>query len=311
MGPLPGVAEVEPDLTLHRPWIAKDPVEFIAAHGSHIQGIATSSATEIGAELLERLPRLEIIACFGVGYDRIDLDTVRRRGIVLTNAGSILTEEVADLALGLLLATLRRIPQADRFVRAGHWRQGGFPLSPSLRGRRVGIIGLGKIGRALARRLEASQVPVAYHDRRLQPDSALPFFPGLCGLAEAVDTLILTAPGGEETRHMVDKAVLDALGPSGVVVNIARGSLIDEAALCAALDENRILGAGLDVLAEEPHVPESLRRHENVVILPHVGSATHDTRNAMGRHMIANLRSWFAGTGALTPVPLIAGEPAR
>lgn len=268
-----------------------------------VRAIATRGAVRVDGALMDRLPALEIIANFGVGYDTVDAAAAAARDIVVTHTPDVLDEEVADLTLGLLLATVRCLPQADRFVRAGGWVKGAFPLTATLRGRTVGMLGMGRIGRAIARRLEAFGVGVVYHSRRPVPDLAYTHFPDLMAMAGAVDTLVVIVPGGPATRHMVNAEVLAALGPQGVLVNVARGSVVDEAALLAALQARTILAAGLDVFAHEPHVPEAFFSLDNVVLLPHVGSATVHTRTAMGQLVVDNLVSWFEGRGPLTPVP--------
>ncbi|MFH3479611.1 2-hydroxyacid dehydrogenase [Xanthobacter variabilis] len=268
-----------------------------------VRAIATRGAVRVDGALMDRLPALEIIANFGVGYDTVDAAAAAARDIVVTHTPDVLDEEVADLTLGLLLATVRCLPQADRFVRAGEWVKGAFPLTATLRGRTVGMLGMGRIGRAIARRLEAFGVGVVYHSRRPVPDLAYTHFPDLMAMAGAVDTLVVIVPGGPATRHMVNAEVLAALGPQGVLVNVARGSVVDEAALLAALQARTILAAGLDVFAHEPHVPEAFFSLDNVVLLPHVGSATVHTRTAMGQLVVDNLVSWFEGRGPLTPVP--------
>lgn len=300
---LASVAEaLTPAFALHRLDTATDPEAFLTEIGPRIRGLAVNAQAVVDGALMDRLPKLEIVANFGVGYDTIDAAEAGRRGIVVTNTPDVLTDEVADLAIGLLLATVRRIPQADRYLRAGHWPQKPFPLTASLRGRRVGILGLGRIGRAIARRLEGFGVAIAYHGRRPQGDVPYAYHPTLVGLAEAVHVLMVVAPGGAGTDGLVDAAVLDALGPEGILINVARGSVVDEAALIAALEAGTIHGAGLDVFAAEPHVPERLAALDQVVLLPHVGSGTHETRAGMGRLVVDNLTSWFEGRGPLTPV---------
>ncbi len=288
---------------LHRMEEAPDREAFLDTVGPRIRALAVGAMCPIDAGLFDRLPRLEIVASFGVGYDTIDVGEAHRRGIVVTHTPDVLSDEVADLALGLLLATLRRIPQADRYLRAGRWRAGSFPLTTSLRERRVGILGLGRIGRAIARRLEGFGVTIAYHGRTPREDVPYAYHDSLLGLARAVDTLIVAAPGGPGTNGIVDAGVLAALGADGIVVNIARGSVIDEAALIAALRSGTILGAGLDVFENEPHVPQALIDLDQTVLLPHVGSGSHYTRAAMGRLLTDNLFSWFDGKGPVTPVP--------
>jgi lactate dehydrogenase-like 2-hydroxyacid dehydrogenase len=251
---------------------------------------------------MDALPNLEIIANFGVGYDNVDAAEAARRGIVVTNTPDVLNEEVADTALGLLLATVRQLPQADRYLRAGKWLEKPFPLTSTLRERRAGILGLGRIGKAIAKRLEAFGISVAYHGRNRQPDVAYPYYPTLVGLAEAVDILVVITPGGAETKNMVNADVLRALGPNGILINVARGSVVDEPALIEALRSRTILSAGLDVFAQEPKVPQELIDMDHVVLLPHVGSGSVHTRDAMGKLVADNLLSWFAGRGPLTPV---------
>jgi lactate dehydrogenase-like 2-hydroxyacid dehydrogenase len=289
-------------LTVHRLAGAADPEALLAEVGPRIRGLCVGGQVGVDAALMDRLPNLEIVANFGVGYDAVDAAEAHRRGITVTNTPDVLTDEVADLAVGLVLATLRRLPQADRYLRAGHWPKAPFPLTASLRGRRVGILGLGRIGRAIASRLESFGVAIDYHGRRRQADVAYTYHDSLIGLARAVHILIVVAPGGAETRALVDAAVLEALGPEGILVNVARGSLVDEAALIAALKAGTILGAGLDVFENEPHVPAELAALDNTVLLPHVGSASEHTRAAMAQLVVDNVVSWFEGRGPLTPV---------
>ncbi|MFC5555393.1 2-hydroxyacid dehydrogenase [Methylobacterium iners] len=289
--------------TLHQVGSAPDLATLQAGLGPRIRGIAAAAQSPIDGPLMDALPKLEIVASLGVGYDTIDAQGARARGIVVTHTPDVLTDEVADIALGLLLATVRDLPAAERHLRAGLWPKGSYPLTATLRGRTIGILGLGRIGRAIARRLEGFGVGIAYHNRTRVPDVAYAYHPSLIELARAVDTLMIAAPGGPGTAGIVDAAVLAALGPEGILVNIARGSLIDEPALIAALRNRTILGAGLDVFANEPHVPEALLALDRVVLLPHVGSASVHTRAAMGGLVVDNLISWFAGKGPLTPVP--------
>jgi lactate dehydrogenase-like 2-hydroxyacid dehydrogenase len=215
----------------------------------------------------------------------------------------VLTDEVADIAIGLLIATVRRIPQADRYLREGRWLTGAYPLTASLRGRSVGIVGLGRIGKAVAHRIEAFGLPIAYHGRSRQDDVPYRYYPSLIDMAADVDTLISVAPGGASTRHIIDAAVLKALGPTGILINVGRGSVVDEEALVEALGNKTILSAGLDVFEDEPRVPAGLIAVEHAVLLPHVGSASVHTREAMGQLLVDNLTAWFEGRGPLTPVP--------
>lgn len=273
------------------------------SNAAAVRAIATRGGARVDAALVARLPALEIVANFGVGYDTVDAEAAAARGVVVTHTPDVLNEEVADLTLALLLAAVRQVPQADRFVREGRWLKGAFPLTATLRGRTVGMVGMGRIGRAIALRLEAFGVPVAYHSRRRVEGLSYPYYADLVAMAEAVDTLVVIVPGGPATRHMVNAQVLAALGSDGVLVNVARGSVVDEAALLQALQAGTLLAAGLDVFEDEPRVPEAFFALDNVVLLPHVGSATTYTRNAMGQLVVDNLLSWFDGKGPLTPVP--------
>ncbi|HEV2559081.1 MAG TPA: 2-hydroxyacid dehydrogenase [Microvirga sp.] len=295
--------QLDAAFTLHRLWEAPDRDAFLAEVGPRIRGIATSTGHgRTDRALMSRLPALEIVSSFGVGYDNVDAAAAAERGVVVTNTPDVLNDEVADLTLGLLIATIRQIPQAERYLRAGGWLEKPYPLTATLRGRKVGIVGLGRIGKAIARRVEAFGVEVHYHGRNRQPEVAYPYHPSVGALAEACDVLIVITPGGAETRHLIDAAVLRALGPNGILINVARGSVVDEAALIEALRNGTILTAGLDVYADEPRVPQALIDMEHVVLLPHVASASVHTRNAMGQLVVDNLTAWFAGRGPLTPV---------
>ena len=252
---------------------------------------------------LSLFPKLEIVSGFGVGYDHIDVAYAREHNIVVTNTPDVLTEEVADVAMGLLIATLREFVKADRYLRSGLWRTQNFPLSVgSLRDRKVGMVGMGRIGQAIGRRLDAARVPVVYHSRNPAAGVSYKHYPDLIEMAKAVDTLVIIIPGGPATAKLINADVLKALGPRGVVINVARGSVVDEPALIAALKSGTILAAGLDVFANEPNVPDELRAMQNVVLLPHIGSASVVTRNAMDQLVVDNLKAWFAGKPPLTPV---------
>ncbi|TMK10014.1 MAG: hypothetical protein E6G71_04650 [Alphaproteobacteria bacterium] len=268
-------------------------------------GAATAYNSVRGdSKTLARFPKLEIVSSFGVGYDHIDANYAREHNIVVTNTPDVLTEEVADIALGLLIATLREFIKADRYLRSGLWMTQNFPLSVgSLRDRKVGMVGMGRIGQAIARRLDASRVPVVYHSRKVADGVSYKHYPDLIEMAKAVDTLIVIIPGGAATAKMINADVMKALGPRGVIINVARGSVVDEPALIAALKSGTILAAGLDVFANEPNVPDELKTMQNVVLLPHVGSASVVTRNAMDQLVVDNLKAWFAGKPPLTPVP--------
>lgn len=282
---------------------ARPIAELVAAHGPRIRAVATRGREKLPGALIDQLPALEIIANYSVGYDSIDVATAARRGVVVTNTPDVLDDEVADYAVGLLLATVRTIPQADRYLRAGKWLEAQFPLGATLRDRTVGLLGMGRIGERIAKRVAAFDVPVVYHARRPRPELPYRHYPDLLAMAREVDTLVVIVPGGKETRRMVDARVLEALGPRGVVINVARGSVVDHDALARALQQGTILAAGLDVFDDEPHVPPALVALENTVLMPHAASATHHTRARMGKLVVDNLVSWFQGRGPLTPVP--------
>ena len=288
----------------HRAADAAAIAAMLEQQGLRVRAIATGFGVPIGPPLLASLPQLEIIASFGVGYDSIDAGAAAARGVVITNTPDVLTEEVADTAIGLLIMTVRELSAAERHLRSGAWAAGrGYPVTPlTLRGRTAGILGLGRIGMAIARRLESMQIGVAYHNRTPRPGVPYRHYDTLPAMAAGVDTLIVAVPGGADTRHMVDAAVLKALGPNGVLINIGRGSTVDEAALIAALSGGAIAAAGLDVFEAEPHVPAELIALPNAVLLPHVASASVHTRNAMGALMVDNLRAWFTTGRPLSPV---------
>jgi lactate dehydrogenase-like 2-hydroxyacid dehydrogenase len=277
------------------------------------QARGVAAMTTIDAAFIDGLPDLEIIAGFGVGYDAIDARHAGTRNVMVTNTPDVLSEEVADTALGLLLNTVREFPKAEKWLRDGNWvARGGYRLTPgTLRGRRIGIFGMGRIGLAIARRLEAFGLPIAYHNRRRVEGVEYAYYPTLLALAEAVDTLISVAPGGASTEKAVNAEVLKALGPDGVFVNVGRGSTVDEPALAAALADGTIFAAGLDVFADEPRVPQSLLDADNACLLPHVGSASVHTRRAMADLCVDNLVSWFTEGRALTPVPETAHVTPR
>jgi lactate dehydrogenase-like 2-hydroxyacid dehydrogenase len=266
-----------------------------------VSAIVTRSNQDVPADVVRRLPALEIIATCGVGYDLIPRALAAERGIVVANTPDVLNAAVAELCIGSLLALLRRLPQADRFVRDGRWKTAAFPLATSLAGKHVGIVGMGRIGKEIARKLEMFGVALAYHGRTDQR-LAWRYEADLAALARDCDILIVTAPGGPDTRHLIDARVLGALGPNGYLVNVARGSLVDEQALLAALETGAIAGAALDVFDNEPDIDARFLALDNVLLTPHLGSATHETRAAMAQLMLDNVRSWFRSGRALTPV---------
>lgn len=273
----------------------------LARAAGSIRGVVLAGGTVVPEALLERLPALEILSVFGVGYDGVPIEYCRRRGLRVTNTPEVLTDDVADLAVALVLMTSRRLAEAERFVRSGEWLAGPFPLGHALRGKTAGIFGLGRIGAAIARRLTAHGLRIAYHGRRRQAVEHA-YCPTLLELAEVSDFLVVACPGGGETRHAVNAQVLMALGPNGTLINIARGSVVDEAALVRALAAGAIRAAGLDVFENEPQVPVDLLASPRVVLLPHVGSATKETRAAMAGLVVENLVAHFAGRSLPTPV---------
>jgi lactate dehydrogenase-like 2-hydroxyacid dehydrogenase len=279
--------------------------KFFSNWAARVRGIAVTATTErIDGPFMSGLPRLEIISSFGVGYDHVDAVWAGAHGITVTNTPDVLTEEVADTALGLLLCTAREFPQAERFLRSGRWAQGDYPLSKAtLRNRTVGLVGMGRIGQAIARRLDAMQVPVVYHSRRPAAGVTHRHYPKLIDMARDVDVLLAVTPGGEGTRNLINAEVLAALAADGILINMSRGSVVDEPALIKALQDKTILSAGLDVYAREPHVSPELIAMEQVVLFPHVGSASVATREKMDQLVVDNLLAWVAGKPPLTPVP--------
>jgi len=279
----------------------RDPAALDAI-APRVRGIVASGEARVTRDLLARLPAAEIISVFGVGYDGIDLEATRERRITVTNTPEVLTDDVADLAIGLMIAVSREFLSADCYVRSGCWADGPYRLTHKVSGARLGIFGLGRIGRAIALRAEAFGMRISYTDRSEIAGVKYAYFPSARALAEQVDFFVVSAYGGPATRGLVDADVLEALGPNGVLINIARGSVIDELALIDALKKGRIRGAGLDVFADEPDVPPELIAMENVVLTPHVASGTLETRKAMADLAYANLEAHFAGKPALTPI---------
>jgi lactate dehydrogenase-like 2-hydroxyacid dehydrogenase len=267
------------------------------------RALVSFGAVGASAAIMDALPKLEMIGLFSVGYDKVDIDHARTRGIRVSNTPDVLTDDVADLAVGLLYATIRNIAANDALVRSGAWARGEKPaLSGRVTGRRIGILGLGRIGRAIAKRLEPVAGEILYHNRRAATDTGYRYVADPIDFARQSDVLIVATSGGPEAAHLVDAAILDALGTDGVLINISRGSVIDEDALVAALAEPRIAGAGLDVFAHEPHAPAALFAMDHVVLQPHQGSATVQTRAAMADLVLANLDAHFAGQALVTPV---------
>jgi lactate dehydrogenase-like 2-hydroxyacid dehydrogenase len=293
---------LEATYTLHKLWEAADAQRFIAERAASIRAIATRGELGASSALIAALPRLEIIACHGVGTDAIDLAAARARGVRVTNTPGVLNGAVADLAVGLSLAVLRRIPAADAYVRSGAWAAGNMDLRTSLHGKRVGVAGFGRIGTTIARRLSGFDVEIGYFARSARAGSAHRFFDSLVDLAAWCDVLIVILPGDATTRGIVNGDVLRALGPQGFLVNVARGSTVDEPALLDALEQNAIAGAALDVFLNEPNIDPRFMGLSNVVLQPHNGSATVEARRAMGQLVRDNLEAHFSGQPLLTPV---------
>jgi lactate dehydrogenase-like 2-hydroxyacid dehydrogenase len=296
---------LEPNVTLHDYLGAADKDALIKAVGGKIRAIAVAyTANKVDAAFMQKFPKLEQISSFGVGYDHIDAKWAGEHGIIVTNTPDVLNEEVADTALGLLLCTVREFPQADRHVRAGKWVNAQYPLAKAtLRNRTVGMVGMGRIGKAIARRLEAFGVPVVYHSRNPQAGVSYKYYPKLLDMARDVDTLMVIVPGGASTQNMINAEVLKALGENGILINMARGSVVDEPALIAALADRTIYSAGLDVVVNEPQVPKELIAMDHIVLFPHLGSSTEVTRAAMDQLVVDNILAWAAGKPPLTPVP--------
>jgi len=300
--PAPTMRALEENFTLHKLYEAEDQAAFLAGIKDKVRAIATSGGKGASAALMDAVPKTEIIANFGVGYDAVDVPAAKARNIPVTNTPDVLTDDVADLALALLLDAARRVSESDRFVRAGKWLKGNHPLGQALAGKKLGIVGLGRIGAAIATRAEAFKLQVSWYGPRPKPDAKWPHVPKLVDLAREVDFLCVICPLTPETRHLVTREVIEALGPEGTLINVARGPVVDEAALVDCLKAGKLGHAALDVFEDEPRVPEALFALDNTVLLPHVGSATHETRAAMGQLVVDNLVAHFAGKPLLTRV---------
>ena len=287
-------------------WRETDQDLFLARHGREFVGLATSARWGADAALISRLPNLKVIASFGVGYDTIDIAAAAKRGIPVGNTPDVLNDCVADIAFGLLIDVARGLSASERFLRRGDWKCGPFALRTRVSGKRLGILGLGRIGRAIAKRASGFDMEVRYHNRRRVDAVSFGYEASLAELAHWADFLVLASAGGPETRHLVSAEVLNALGPAGFLINISRGSVVDESAMVDALVNKKIAGAALDVFENEPNVPEALLALDNVVLLPHIASGTNETRQAMADLTLANLRSFFDTGRLLTPV----GQPA-
>jgi lactate dehydrogenase-like 2-hydroxyacid dehydrogenase len=304
MSPLyaPTQTELEATWQVQRHHEAADKAALVASMADRCEVVVTSGGRGIEAALMRQLPRLKLVSCFGVGVDAIDLDYCRAHGIAVTNTPDVLTDDVADLAVALMLASLRQIVAADRWVRDGSWvARGALPLTTTVTRRKVGIVGLGRIGAAIGQRVASFGTEVAYHGPNRKPVDWT-YHADLVEMARWADVLIAACPGGAATRGLISRPVLEALGPKGHFVNIARGSVVDQPALIELLQSGALGGAGLDVFDDEPNVPQALIAMPHVVLQPHHASGTHDTRTAMGRLTIDNVAAYFAGKPLLTPV---------
>ncbi|HPD83193.1 MAG: 2-hydroxyacid dehydrogenase [Alphaproteobacteria bacterium] len=297
-----GLDQLEDHFDIIKLWQEKDPEAAIQEHKDNIVAINCTIGQFITEKIIAALPNLKIIATFSVGFDHIDVKAAQKRGVAVTNTPDVLCAETADTGMALLLATAKRVVEGDMYVRVGKWLNGDMPLGVSLANKTVGIVGLGGIGSKVAKRCEAFEMNIVYYGPREKSEYSYPYYADLTEMAKICDFLILTCPGGEATANLVDAHVLDALGPKGILINIARGSVVDQPALIAALQGRRIAAAGLDVYNNEPHVPEEFISMDNVVLLPHIGSATVETRQAMGQLVVDNILAHINGKSLLTEV---------
>lgn len=298
----PYMERLQADFVVHDRTHETAPTAFALA-APRIRAIAGGGESQVTRKLISQLPALEMISVFGVGYDRYDMSAVHERGIPLTNTPDVLTDDVADMGIALMLSVARCIPRADKYVRAGQWPSGPMPLARKVTGARLGIVGLGRIGGAIARRAEGFGMSIAYTARNPKTDAGYIYYPTPAALAAEVDFLMVITPGGAGTKGLINNDVLSALGSKGYLINVARGSVVDQGALIAALQNGMIAGAALDVFEDEPNVPEVLCAMDNVVLTPHIASATWQTRRAMADLAFGNLQAHFAGKPLLTPVP--------
>ena len=298
----PYMEALQAEFVVHDRTHETDPAAFAAA-APRIKAIAGGGESQVTRELMSQLPALEMISVFGVGYDRYDVPAARERDISVTNTPDVLTDDVADMGISLMLSVARGVPQADKYVRAGKWPSGPMPLARKVSGARLGIVGLGRIGGAIARRAEGFGMSIVYTSRHQKNDSNFVYYPSPAALAAEVDFLMVITPGGAGTKGLINAEVLSALGSKGYLINIARGSVVDQTALITALQNGVISGAALDVFEDEPNVPEVLCAMNNVVLTPHIASATWQTRCAMADLAFGNLQAHFAGKPLLTPVP--------
>jgi lactate dehydrogenase-like 2-hydroxyacid dehydrogenase len=284
-------------------WSEKDPEKFLAEHGGEYEAVASRAAVGVSEALIQQLPNLKVISSFGVGYDKLPVDLAKKKGIQIGFTPEVLNDCVADIAFGLLLDVARQMSAADRYVRAGKWVNAPYPMTTKVSGKKLGILGLGRIGQVIAKRASGFDMDIRYHNRKPNPQLPYQYEPSLIELAKWCDFLIVASAGGAETTHLVSKPVLDALGPNSYLINIARGSVVDESALIKALQTKAIAGAGLDVYQDEPNVDSALFALDNVVILPHIASATHETRQAMAQLVLDNLLSYVHSGKVKVAVP--------
>ena len=297
----PTLAVLEQQYVVHKLWAAPDKDAFIRAVAPRVRGVVTTGLAGCDNVTMQALPRLEIISCFGSPRHTLDVAAAKACGVICTRTPDVITESVADLALGLMIDVMRRITASDQFIRAGHWEKAPARPGAEVHGKSCGIVGFGRIGQGVARRVQAFDMPVCYHGPR-QKESPHPYYSDLIAMAHAVDVLVVTCPLTPQTRNLVDVAVLDALGSQGYLINVARGPVVNEQALISALQEKRIAGAGLDVFWDEPRVPAALTAMENVVLAPHIGTSTQEVRVERGRKVLANLEAHFAGR--IVPYPI-------
>jgi lactate dehydrogenase-like 2-hydroxyacid dehydrogenase len=296
------MATLQSEFACHMLFEAGEKNSFLEKHAARVRGLATFGPMPVDGKLMDALPKLEIISNFGVGVDAINLDDAKKRKVIVTNTPDVLNDCVADTAMALIVNTLRKLPQSEKYLRAGSWAsRGPYPLTTSLGGKTLGVLGLGRIGEAVAKRAAAFGMEIRYHNRN-KKDVPYPYDPDPVTLAKNSDVLVVVTPGGPETARLINEKVLQALGPEGYLVNIARGSVVDEPVLLRYLQEKKIAGAGLDVYVDEPRVPPEFFTLDNAVLFPHVASATVETRKAMGDLQVENLRRHFAGKPVLTRV---------
>lgn len=300
----PTIAELERDFTVHRLWLQTDADAFLSDHGGKVRAVVTTTPYGFSLADFARFPKLEMLGCFGPYYTLIDRAAAQQRGVKITHTPGSTAEPVADLAMGMIIAVMRRLCESDRFVRAGKWTAGVFPAGTEVRGKTCGIIGFGRIGREIARLAGAFGMRICYHGPRRKDDADFEYFADLEAMARAVDCLVVTCALTETTRDLVDARILTALGPDGYLVNVARGPIVDEDALIAALGSSGIAGAALDVFRDEPQVPAALRDMENVVLAAHIGTSTKEVRENRHRMLLTDMRAWLAGQPLQYPVPL-------